>query len=62
MNPVLAERFLSLFAVENNQPYYTLLIREPDRQFGVRFQYFYDLFETRNKSKLELNRNSMRAT
>ena len=61
MNRALTERFLSLFATEHSQAYYTLLMGDPGRRFGQTFTYFYDLFGTRDEREIELNRDGMKA-
>ena len=52
MNKALTERFLVLIPHEHRTTYNVLLIRDPNRRFGVTFQHFYDQFGV--KDELEL--------
>ena len=60
MNMALTDRFLSMLAVEHSDAYYTMLITEPNRRFGVTFQYFYDLFGDRDEREIEINKDNMK--
>jgi hypothetical protein len=62
MNRALTERFLSLFFTKHAQAYYTLLVQDPGRRFGVTFTSFYELFGTRDEREIEINRDSMKTS
>ena len=47
--------FLSLPSNKYIGHYYTLLVRKLDQQFGMPFQYVYNLVGTRDKRKIKLN-------
>ena len=56
MNKALTERFLALIPHEHRTTYNVLLIRDPNRRFGVTFQHFYDQFGVKD----ELDRDEMK--
>ena len=57
MNTALTERFLALIPHEHRTTYNVLLIRDPNRRFGVTFQHFYDQFGVKDELELEQNRD-----
>jgi hypothetical protein len=49
-----------MLAVEHSDAYYTILITETNRRFGVTFQYFYDLVGDRDEREIGVNRDNMK--